>query len=92
MVTVPGLNSVTLRLGHKTEDVLMPSGKGLHSYVAASPSVTAAGTVMTGVIGPGVPGRLAQYFSILPICILIIPSNVRVAGTPNALLAWGLKA
>ena len=93
IVTVPALNSVALRSGHKIDDVLMPSGKGLHSYVAGSPSATAAGTVMTGVIGPGAPGRLNQHLlghSFFK--NLTIPSNVRVAGTPNALLPWGSKA
>lgn len=58
--TMPGLNAEFLRSGQRIEDTLTPSGKGSHWYTEAASSVAAAGTVMTGVIGPGLPDGKAM--------------------------------
>ena len=50
--TVPGLISLFIRPGQRTEDVLTPAGNGSQVKVAARPLFVAGGTVIKGVIGP----------------------------------------
>ena len=57
MEIIPGLNAEFFRSGQSIEETLTPWGKGSHWYIEAASSVAAAGTVTTGVIGPGLPGE-----------------------------------